>query len=100
MFSRLKKNLTDDGRIDTSRVLQFLAVGNGIMMFIFIAFAVVFLIVQMLDEKKWPTEQLESLGAFIGIGFGISGAVTVAFSTLYQYKRKIKNGGGNGSGAA
>ena len=98
MIARFKKNLTDNGRLDTTRALQFLSVFTVFWMALFVAFIIIFIIVKSLADWTLPDmKTLEPLGQFIAVGFGPTGIVCGLFSGLYQYKRKIKNGNNGGT---
>ncbi len=93
MLSRIKKNLTDGGRLDTTRALQILSLVTVFWMMLFIAFIIISVMIDSIIHGKLPDMQtLKPLGNFIAVGFGPTGVVCGLFSALYQYKRKVKNG--------
>lgn len=84
-----------NGILDTTRCGQLIAIFILGCIGWIAAVSAWFLSYEMIINKVFPTsEQLSSLGQFMLVGCGPSGVFAVAFSGLYQVKRKIVNGAG------
>lgn len=84
-----------NGVLDTTRLGQLASMVVVCSFAVFMVAAAGYMVVHMIIEHALPNnETLSGLGAFALQIFGPAGVLSVGMSSLYQYKRKIKNGSG------